>query len=242
MKKRLLCVFAHPDDESYGPGGTIAQCALDGVDVFITMFTAGEAGSIGISKSLAPEELARRRRIEMADACRALGVGGYRMLEIPDGRVSGMDANRAVGEILSDIERFQPQVVVTFHHRGVSGHPDHIAVAGFLDQAFARSGDAGPARYYEFGIPRHKAPLYERPNLVPLNDEEIAARVDIRPEAMERKVAAIQAHVTQVAFFESLEARFDYRTVSTPEHFGLRRTRAGRPSATVGDLFEGIDD
>jgi len=55
--KRLLCVFAHPDDECLGPGGSIAQCAIDGGEVFITTFTAGEAGSIGISKTLAREEL-----------------------------------------------------------------------------------------------------------------------------------------------------------------------------------------
>ena len=53
--KRLLCVFAHPDDECLGPGGSIAQCAIDGGEVFITTFTAGEAGSIGISKTLARE-------------------------------------------------------------------------------------------------------------------------------------------------------------------------------------------
>jgi LmbE family N-acetylglucosaminyl deacetylase len=52
--KRLLCVFAHPDDECLGPGGAIAQCVLKGVEVFVTTFTAGEAGSIGISRSLAP--------------------------------------------------------------------------------------------------------------------------------------------------------------------------------------------
>ena len=240
--KRLLCVFAHPDDECYGPGGTIAGLALDGAEVFITTFTAGEAGTIGVSKSLDPAELARRRRLELAGACDALGVSGHRVLGAPDRGVDTVDADWAVEEILNDMRRLRPQVVLTFHHLGVSGHPDHIAVAGFLDQAFARAGDDGPKAYYEFGLPRAKAALYQRPNLVPLEDEEIAAVVPVARPAMDRKVAAIRCHETQLAFFESLQEKFDYRAVSTPEHFGLRRTRLPRPAAPVGNLFEGIAD
>ena len=240
--KRLLCVFAHPDDECYGPGGTIAQAVLDGAEAFVTTFTAGEAGTIGVSRTLNREELARRRRAEFAAACDALGVSARRILEAPDRGVAAVDADWAIGEILDDIRRFRPQVVLTFHHLGVSGHPDHIAVAGFLDEAFGRAGNGGPQAYFEFGIPRHKAPLYDRPNLVPLEDEEIAAVVPIRADAMERKVEAIRRHATQIEFFESLQAKFDYREVSTPEHFALRRTRVARPAAPVGDLFEGIRD
>lgn len=242
MQQRLLCVFAHPDDECYGPGGTIAQSVLDGAEVFITTFTAGEAGTIGVSKSLEPAELARRRRAELAAACDALGVAGHRILGAPDRGVAAVDRDWAVGEVLADIRRFRPQVVLTFHHLGVSGHPDHIAVAGFLDEAFARAGDDGPLAYFEFGLPRVKAPLYQRPNLVPLEDEEVAAIVAIRADAMDRKVEAIRRHATQIAFFESLQEKFDYREVSTPEHFALRRTRRPRPAAVLSGLFEGVRD
>lgn len=239
---RLLCVFAHPDDECYGPGGTIARCALDGGDVFVTTFTAGEAGSIGISKSLGREELARRRRIELDGACRALGVRGHRILDAPDGGVAGVDAEWAVREILADMERCRPQVVLTFHHRGVSGHPDHIAVANFLDRAFAHVGDSGPLRYYEWGIPARKAPLYERPNLIPMEDNEIAACVAVEGEAMDRKLASIRAHETQFDFFLSLEKKFNYREVATPECFALRRSRGRAPAHVASNLFEGIRD
>jgi len=242
--KRLLCVFAHPDDECYGPGGTIAQSALDGGEVFVTTFTAGEAGTIGVSKTLAPDELARRRRRELAAACQALGVAAHRILGVPDGGVAGVDGDWAVKEILADIHRLRPQVVMTFHHRGVSGHADHVAIADFLDRAFVAAAgvEKAPAAYFEWGIPRHRAALYERPNLVPLEEDEIAAVVPVSQAAMDRKIAAIRAHETQVEFFLGLEARFDYRRLSNPEHFGLRRARTRSAVPVVSDLWEGIDE
>jgi N-acetylglucosamine malate deacetylase 2 len=240
--KRMLCVFAHPDDECYGPGGVIAQCALDGGEVFITTFTAGEAGTIGISKTLSPEEKAARRRKELATACDALGVSGHRVLGSPDGGVSGVDANWAVREIVSDIKRLRPQVVLTFHHLGVSGHRDHIAVAGFLERAFAEVSD-GPVAYWEWGIPDSVAPRYERPGGIKvIPDDEVRACVPLSDAAMERKVAAIRAHETQIEFFLGVQARFDYRELATPEYFGLRRSRGFDPPTTiVSDLWEGID-
>jgi LmbE family N-acetylglucosaminyl deacetylase len=239
---RLLCVFAHPDDECYGPGGTIARCALDGADVFLTMFTAGEAGSIGISKTLPRDELASRRRRELALACDALGVRAHRILGAPDGGVAGVDAGWAVGEILADIRRYQPHVTLTFHRRGVSGHPDHIAVAHFLDQAIAAAGADGPRASYEWGIPRAKTPLYQRPSLVPLEEDEIAAVVAVEGEAMDRKVEAIRCHQTQYEFFVSLENKFDYRAVSSPEHFARAPARLRFDGRPVTDVFEGIGE
>jgi LmbE family N-acetylglucosaminyl deacetylase len=239
--KRLLCVFAHPDDECLGPGGAIAQCVLNGVEVFVTTLTAGEAGSIGISRSLAPEELARRRRREMADACAALGVAGHRIVGAPDGGVADLDRDAAVGEIVADIQHFRPQVALTFHRAGVSGHPDHIAVTQYLGEAIARTGEHGPRACWGWGIARHRVPLYNRPKLVPLPDEEIAAVVTVRPEAMDMKIAAIRAHGTQIAFFDELQSMFDFREVSSPEYFALSHWRGERPPLPVTDLFEGVD-
>ena len=238
--KRLLCVFAHPDDECLGPGGSIAQCAIDGGEVFITTFTAGEAGSIGISKTLAREELAARRRLELAGACDALGVSGFRILGAPDKGVNAVDAAWAVREIVADIRRLRPQVVMTFHRGGVSGHPDHIAVHHYLDRAFKETSD-GPVRFFGWGMTAEKAAPYERPNMVPVPEEEVAARVEIGKEAMDRKIAAIRAHETQIDFFNSLQDKFDYRKVASPESFALYGSRGTVPDRILTDLWEGLD-
>ena len=252
QRRKMLCVFAHPDDESYGPGGTIARYALEGVEVNLLMFTCGEAGSIGVSKNIPNDELCRLRTAELNAACEALGIGEHRILGVPDKGVGAMDQSRAIAEVVSDIRRFQPQVLLTFHHLGISGHPDHIAVATVLERAFEQtSGDsAPPLKLYGYGIPEHKARLYQRDNLVPLKKDDVDAVIDIPDEAMDNKILAIRRHETQYDFYRSLQEKFDYRTVARPEHFHLRKTRLPRlprlPRPRPGDfevesdLFEGI--
>jgi LmbE family N-acetylglucosaminyl deacetylase len=243
-RRRLLCVFAHPDDESYGPGGTIARYALEDAAVNLLMFTCGEAGTIGISKEIPREELCSIRTNELAAACDALGVAEYRILGTPDRGVADIPPSWAVDQIVRDIRKYRPHVLLTFHHKGVSGHSDHIAVARYVEEAFDRvAGDPdAPSKLYGYGIPRHKAVLYERPNLVPLEDDEIDAVVDVPEEAMDRKLEAIRLHRTQLDFFRSMQAKFDYRKEARPEHFHLRKTRLGRGrrDGVEDDLFGGI--
>ncbi len=237
--RRLLCVFAHPDDESYGPGGTIARYALEGVEVSILMFTCGEAGSIGVSKELPSDELCRRRTREFAAACDALGVRHHRILGVPDKGVGEADPHWAVDRILEAFDAYRPGVVITFHRDGVSGHPDHIAVTRLVETAFDRAAQrgGGPARLYEWGIPGEKARLYERPGLRVMPEHEMHACITPTGEAMDRKLRAIRCHATQIDFFKSMQSRFDYRTEASPEWFTRRRPAAVPGGAVETDLF-----
>jgi LmbE family N-acetylglucosaminyl deacetylase len=241
-QRRLLCVFAHPDDESYGPGGTIARYALEGVDINLLMFTCGEAGTIGISKELSREALCRLRVDELAAACSALGIQEHRILGTPDRGVAEIDPAWAVDQIVRDIKKYQPQVLLTFHHRGVSGHSDHIAVARYLDEAFNRvSGDPGaPAKLYGYGVTKRLAELYRRPNVVPLEDGEIDAVLEIPDAAMDRKLEAIRRHETQYDFYLTQQEKFDYRNETRPEHFHLRQTVLPKSNRIENDLFSGV--
>lgn len=240
--RRLLCVFAHPDDESYGPGGSIAKSALEGVEVYLLMFTCGEAGSIGVSKDIPADELCRRRTSELAGACAALGIRAHRILGVPDGCVREADDSWAVAQIVDDIVRYRPQVLLTFHHLGVSGHPDHVAVADHLAKAFDSTADDkhGPKKLFGWGIPRGKAELYRRKTLVPLEEADVDAKIEIPDEAMENKLEAIRRHKTQYDFFLEMNGQFDYRALSRPEYFHLRKTKVPRPESTEGDFFGGI--
>ena len=140
---RLLAVFAHPDDESMGMGGTLAKYAAQGVETYLVCASRGERGWFG------PEEqnpglsaLGQLREKELENAVRELGIKGLYFLDYSDGEVDGAAHADAIGKIATHIRRTMPQVVVTFPPDGNYGHPDHIAVGQFKSAAIVCAADA----------------------------------------------------------------------------------------------------
>jgi N-acetyl-1-D-myo-inositol-2-amino-2-deoxy-alpha-D-glucopyranoside deacetylase len=155
--RRLLAVFAHPDDESFGPGGTLALYARRGVEVHLICATRGELGG-------APEELlaghadvAALRERELDCAARQLGLSGVHLLGYRDSGMPGSPDNQhpcalaatpldtVAAQVAHLIRAIRPQVVITFDPMGGYRHPDHIAIHRATLEAFLASGD--PARY-----------------------------------------------------------------------------------------------
>lgn len=140
---RLLCVFAHPDDESMGMGGTLAKYAAEGVETHLVCATRGERGWFG-SEEQNPglRALGQLREKELENAVRELGMTGLFFLDYVDGEVDQADHNEAIRKIATHIRRVMPQVVVTFPPDGNYGHPDHIAVGQFTSAALVCAADA----------------------------------------------------------------------------------------------------
>ncbi|HXF61470.1 MAG TPA: PIG-L family deacetylase [Caldilineaceae bacterium] len=151
MKRRrtLLGLFAHPDDESFGPGGTLARYAAEGVQVHVIIATDGIAGSMEESVRLEDHEtLAQVRSAELANAAVALGITSIWSLPYRDSGMRGTPANehpaaliqqpmeRLVNELLGYIERLQPDVIITHDPFGGYGHPDHVRCCEAMTQAF----------------------------------------------------------------------------------------------------------
>ncbi|MFH1277929.1 MAG: PIG-L deacetylase family protein [Candidatus Eisenbacteria bacterium] len=238
----ILGVFAHPDDESYGPGGALARYALEGAAVDLLVFTCGEAGSIGVSKELPRDELCRRRRGELGEACEALGVRDYRIVGLPDGSVGDTTDEEGARIVLGEIEGRRPRIVMTFHRDGVSGHPDHRAVTRFAREAFRRAGGGGPRKLYEWALPESKVSLYKKERRIFAAPEgEITTTIRVPGEAMDRKLEAIARHRTQIEFYHELVRIFgDYREATAREFFVLRESRIGFDHLPEEDLFEGM--
>ena len=140
---KLLAVFAHPDDESMGMGGTLAKYSAAGVDTYLVCASRGERGWFG------PEEqnpglnaLGQTRTIELEHAVRELDMKGLYFLDYIDGDVDQADHAEAINKIVTHIRRIKPQVVVTFPPDGNYGHPDHIAIGQFTSAAIVCAADA----------------------------------------------------------------------------------------------------
>jgi LmbE family N-acetylglucosaminyl deacetylase len=233
--KRLVAVFAHPDDETFGPGGTFARYAALGVDMTLVCGTRGEAGSIGHSRSYGPALLGRIRQAELEAAAEVLGFRRLALLGYADGGVSRVDPERGAAAVLEILREAEPDVVVAFHPTGISGHPDHKMMTAFAAAAVDRLRAAGPGaakqpqlHYYTLPASVTRQVRYRELPLVP--DEDVTIEIDTEPYA-DVKRRAIFCHKTQLPFYERLtslpgaDGRFAIERYVTPG--ALRTTRRG---------------
>lgn len=126
----LLIIVPHPDDETFGSGGTILSFLARQQAVGLLTLTLGEAGkTLGLCDT--KEQLARLRQAELTDCLSVLGLlqhsgSVYQQLTFPDGGV-----NQHIPEITSIVAQalaqYQPRIVLTFPPDGLNGHPDHVA-------------------------------------------------------------------------------------------------------------------
>ena len=176
MKRKILSVLAHPDDESFGMGGTLAKYAANGVEVYLICATRGEAGEVDPEYLEDYASIAELRENELNCAVKELGIESVRMLEYRDSGMTGSVDNKnpralinapldqVAGEIADIIRDIQPQVVLTFDPIGGYRHPDHIFIHEAATKGFSLAGDQSyestyppyqPARLYYHTIPRY---------------------------------------------------------------------------------------
>jgi LmbE family N-acetylglucosaminyl deacetylase len=140
---RLMCVLAHPDDESLGTGGILAKYAAEGVDTYLVTATRGERGWSGDqADNPGLEALGRIREAELHAAADVLGLHEVNFLNYIDGDLDRAEPEQAVAKIAGHIRRVKPHVVVTFDPFGSYGHPDHIAICQFTTAACVAAADA----------------------------------------------------------------------------------------------------
>jgi LmbE family N-acetylglucosaminyl deacetylase len=251
----LLAVFAHPDDETFRCGGTLALLAARGVRVHLVTATRGEAGSAGDPPLCSPEELGAWRGRELRCACRALGLEPPQLLDYPDGKLTEADPDEVIGRIVRAARELRPQVMLTYGPDGVSGHPDHVAIGRLAAAAFQRAAEESaypeqlaqglvpfaPARLYQLAVPRSLAERLGMGQVRPVPDEEVTLAVDVM-SAWEAKMAAIRCHASQVATSPMLRASPErQRLFLGTETFRLAASRFG-PLGPERDMLEGLDD
>lgn len=154
--RRLLGVFAHPDDEVFCAGGTIAQAAEAGAEVMIVSATRGEQGQIRDATVATRRTLGAVRQDELCAAAAELGARHVQVLTYPDGTLQ--QHRSSLGAAIAGIMRqFDPDTVITFGADGGYGHPDHIAISELTTEAFGahvRDSDRDQRLYHAVFPPR----------------------------------------------------------------------------------------
>jgi len=117
----VLAVCAHPDDESFGLGATLAAFAAAGSSTAVLCFTHGEATTLGDDISA----LGGVRATELSDAAAELGVHHVELCDYQDGALAQQPLDRLTRHVCQVAERVRADLLLVFDEGGISGHPDH---------------------------------------------------------------------------------------------------------------------
>ena len=224
---RVLAVFAHPDDEGFGCGGTLAMLVARGAHVTLVCATNGDVGEISDPSLATPETLAHVRQEELRSAMRITGVPDVRFLGYRDSGMAGTEDNNhpdalcqarpdsVVGRLTDIINEVQPSVLLTHDPTGGYGHPDHVAVYDLTTRAFQQaieSGDAGQTLLYYVCFPRSAfnrmwqqmleagiTPPFasELVDTVGSPDDAVTTTLDVAAY-VDTKIASLECHRTQI--------------------------------------------
>jgi LmbE family N-acetylglucosaminyl deacetylase len=237
--RALTAIFAHPDDETFATGGTLAKYAEEGVRCSLYSATDGDAGrASGVSFS-SRAELGKIRRAELQSACALLGV---KTLECGVG-VAAADPQLVTSEIVRLIRQERPQVILTFGPEGApTGHLDHRAICRLATSAMLLAATSAFPEQLESGLTRHRASrlcyvAWPEPKADEAPRQESQPRQICVPVTRwhPRKLEAFFAHRTQLdheAYFrrEAMPATEDYFVaIGVPAPSGAE------------DLFSGLD-
>jgi LmbE family N-acetylglucosaminyl deacetylase len=240
---RLGCVFAHPDDETFTAGATIAKLAAAGNHIDLFCATDGDAGkSSGIPVS-SRAQLAKMRRAELTAAAKILGITSLSTPGHADGALKEVDPERLIGEIVMFLRRRRPDVVLTFGPEGApTQHRDHRAISRAATAAYFLAGLATEyADQIREAEPHTPSRLYytawDRPEpgseLMALS-QPVTCRVPVL-EYLGVKRAAFLAHTTQ----RQHQQRFEKLTMLPEERFAFA-AGVPQPRPVTESLFEGL--
>ncbi len=254
MKRRILLLLAHPDDETFGPGGTIAKYSGQGAEVYLATATKGQAGMVGEPPVTDREHLGEVRAAELLCAAGILGIRKVAFLGFQDGQLAATQRERIVEKAVEQIRWIRPHVLIGFGPDGVSRHPDHVAMSEVALEAFDASADPGrfpgqlvngitpwaPYKLYQYEVPQEVLNAWNVP-LAGVPSEKITTEIDTSAW-VEKKVEAFFCHKTQSKDYTRILAREGYREFARRETYVLAKTLLPIGTLPERDLFEGIPE
>lgn len=255
--RRVVCVYAHPDDDTYGVAGALALHATEAMEVTVILATSGEAGRIADPSLATRQTLGRVREAEDLAAWRALGLGpDVRFLRHPDGGLARVPRAQLVGEVREVLQEKVPEVVVTFGPDGITGHEDHVTIGAVATDAFhgARRSTSGSGfsrllhtairasdlvRLNELLRERGLAPIDPVQPFMPrgVPDDVIGVSVDCS-SVYELKLEALRCHKTQA---ELEDVPFDlWPELLGTESYVVAWPESRSPGHVLADLFDDL--
>jgi LmbE family N-acetylglucosaminyl deacetylase len=240
-----MCITAHPDDEAGSFGGSLRLYRDRGVETAVVCLTPGQAAS-NRGGARNDQELAELRREEFAASCEILKINYGIVLDYPDGLLHRQDLYRIVCELVRQVRRFRPDVILTFGAEGgVTGHTDHSMASIYATLAYHWAGrDNRFPDQLKNGFAAHRTEkLYHTTADFTLPDRQPVALAPTTTvveigQYLETKIAAFKAHASQAPLWPLFESHVRRR--GSKEMFHLAASIHLRPIEHETDLFVGV--
>ena len=254
MNRKLLAVFAHPDDEAFGPGGTLAKYASTGVEINLLCATRGEAGlwdeksrletlTAQAGRNLKLEKEAKIHHVreeELLKSAAILGIKKVEFLDYIDGTLSNSIYHEIAGKIIKKIKEFQPQVLLTTERLGVSGHLDHIAISMITTYSYLHCQYKVNKLYYHC-LPKERREKELDDYFVYFpegyDQKDITTRIDFS-DFWDKKEAATKCHQSQLHDVVRILRRWEGQP--KVDHYILQLHQSVKINLPETDLFAGI--
>jgi LmbE family N-acetylglucosaminyl deacetylase len=238
---KLMCVVAHPDDECYAFGGALALAADGGVETYVVCLTDGQAATHR-GTAASSDALGKMRRAEFAASCKVLGVTQYELMDYHDAKLEFVDFSAAAKRLVEKMQRFKPDVVITFGgDGGQNTHPDHMLVSMLTTAAFHWAGQAkrnqDTAQLHTAHRLYYVTTNFLMPGRPPAMPMPWTVTLDIT-SVRERKSEAFRQHISQTPLMESTKEIFE--RYGAEEFYTLAAAREPQPAHAATDLFEGL--
>lgn len=194
MKKTIVAIFAHPDDESFGPGGTLYKLAKKH-SVYVICVTNGDGKMGDRRKEIA---LGKVRRKELSDSAKILGIKKVFFLGYRDGSLNHNMYHAIADKIQPILQKLLPNQLITFEPRGISGHTDHVVISNITSFLFHKNSFIKTLWYYcqherSRETKEHDYFIYMPPGY---KNKEIDEVINIS-DVWEIKMKAMYAHKSQ---------------------------------------------
>jgi LmbE family N-acetylglucosaminyl deacetylase len=201
--KKILAVFAHPDDESFCAGGSFAHYADKGIDITLLCATRGEAGMSGPFKVNSQKQFGELREKELQKAAEILGIKKVQYLGFIDGTLEKIDKSEIEVAISRFIEKIRPDVLITWDPTGLTYHPDHMVISESATKAalYTQQKIGFPKKIYWSVVSKNflktsRIKGMNNKKVEGIDENQITTIIDIK-NTLGKKLEALKAHGTQ---------------------------------------------
>lgn len=161
---RILYIFPHPDDESFGPAAAMYRQLQAGHQVYLLTLTKGGATKQRFKLGLSVEEMGEVRLQEMQAVSKVLGLTGMEVLDLPDGQLKELDPREIEAIIEHHIAQIRPNIIVSYPVHGISGFHDHLVTHAVVKRLYLDMKDRGAdylKRLAFFTLPDNEQPVFQ---------------------------------------------------------------------------------